>query len=171
MRRGAGSGGPAEVLQLTVNRKPRSIPRLPSRTLLEVLRIELGLTGAKHGCGEGECGACTVLLAGEPVRSCQVKVHDVGDREVVTVEGLASDGALNPVQRAFAELGAFQCGFCTPGMVVAATALLRRNPHPSEVEVRAAMDGNVCRCCGYSRILRAITRATKLSAAGPQGSP
>ena len=162
--------GSGDAVRLTVNGRSLHVPRQPSRTLLEVLRLELELTGAKRGCGEGECGACTVLLSGEPVRACQVKLHDVGEREVVTVEGLARDGGLTPVQRAFAEMGAFQCGYCTPGMVVTATALLRRTPHPSDAEVRTAMDGNICRCCGYPRILRAIARAVELTAAPAEGS-
>ncbi len=134
-----------------------------TRSLLSILRDELGLTGTKYGCGEGQCGACTVLVAGEPVRACQLSVEEVGARPVLTVEGLAPDTTLNPVQRAFAELGAFQCGFCTPGMVMTATALLRRNPAPSEAEIRSALETNVCRCGGYARILRAVERAAELA--------
>ncbi len=156
--------GPA--VDLEVNGAPVSAPRRPERTLLQLLRIELGLTGTKLGCGEGECGACTVLLDGEPVRACQVAVDGLDGVRVVTVEGLRRDGRLSPVQAAFAELGAFQCGYCTPGMVVSATALLRRRPHPSEAEVRAALTGNLCRCCGYPRILAAVQRAAELAEAG-----
>lgn len=159
--------GPAT--RLRVNGRPVEVPRGPDRTLLDVLRVDLGLTGTKFGCGEGACGACMVLLGGRPVRSCQVSVRDLEGLEVTTVEGLARDGRLNPVQRAFVELGAFQCGFCTPGMVVSATALLARNPVPSEEEIREAMEGNVCRCCGYPRILRAIERASELSRQGGEG--
>jgi aerobic-type carbon monoxide dehydrogenase small subunit (CoxS/CutS family) len=163
MDEGSSTAGPSASLHLKVNGQSLVIPRWPRRSLLEVLRLELSLTGVKFGCGEGQCGACTVLLGSEAVRSCQVDVADLGGRTVVTVEGLAPKGALNPVQRAFVELGAFQCGFCTPGMVVAATALLNRNPHPSEAEIREAMEGNLCRCCGYARILRAIHWAAELS--------
>ncbi len=153
-------------IRLRVNGEDRPLPRRPSRTLLSALRIDLGLTGTKYGCGEGECGACTVLLAGVPVRSCQVLVQEVGDRDVTTVEGLAPEGQLNAVQRAFVELGAFQCGFCTPGMVVHATALLRDKPNPSEEEVRAALEGNLCRCGGYSRILEAVRLAARTTTEG-----
>ncbi|HYA10853.1 MAG TPA: (2Fe-2S)-binding protein [Thermoplasmata archaeon] len=161
-------GGPKTALrtgptvELRVNGAPARFPRNPERSLLHVLRLELGLTGTKYGCGEGECGACTVLLDGHPVRSCQVQVVDLDGASVVTVEGLRQGGRLNEVQRAFAELGAFQCGFCTPGMVVSATALLRENPRPTDAEIRSALDGNVCRCCGYSRILAAVRRASEL---------
>lgn len=150
-------------VSLRVNGSARSIPRDPDRSLLTVLRGDLGLTGTKYGCGEGECGACTVLVDGAPVHACQVPIGEVGQREVTTVEGLARDGVLNPVQVAFAELGAFQCGFCTPGMVVSVTALLQSNPSPSEDEIRAALEGNLCRCCGYGRILRAVERAVAVT--------
>jgi aerobic-type carbon monoxide dehydrogenase small subunit (CoxS/CutS family) len=135
----------------------------PDRPLLIVLRNELGLTGTKYGCGEGVCGSCTVLLDDRVVRSCQVRLHEVEGREATTVEGLARDGVLTPVQRAFVELGAFQCGYCTPGMVLAATGLLRANPMPSRAEIVSAMDGNLCRCGGYARILRAVERAAELA--------
>jgi aerobic carbon-monoxide dehydrogenase small subunit len=128
---------------------------------LLALRDDLGLTGAKLGCGEGECGACTVLLDGRPVRSCQVPVHEAAGREVVTVEGLAPSGELTDVQRAFVEVGAFQCGYCTPGFIIRVTALLAEDPDPSEAAVRAALQGNICRCGGYSRILRAVDRARR----------
>lgn len=158
---------PASVggIRLTLNGRAVAVAGAPERSLLEILRYELDLTGTKYGCGEGECGACTVLLDGEPARSCQVPVSELEGATVVTVEGLAAGGHLNAVQRAFAELGAFQCGFCTPGMVVRATALLDRRPHPTEAEVRAAMDPDLCRCGGYARILKAVRRA----AAGPGG--
>jgi aerobic-type carbon monoxide dehydrogenase small subunit (CoxS/CutS family) len=149
-------------LRLRVNGTRQRVPQRPDRSLLGVLRQELGLTGTKYGCGEGECGSCTVLVDGNPVRSCQTMVSEVVGRDVTTIEGLASDGRLNPVQRAFAEAGAFQCGYCTPGMVVSATALLRRNPSPSRDEIEAALEGNLCRCCGYTRILAAVQRATTL---------
>lgn len=157
-------------VRVKVNGSVRSARRDPDRSLLAFLRNDLGLTGTKYGCGEGECGACTVLLDGDPVRACQVRIGEVGERAVTTVEGLAKDGVLNPVQRAFAEIGAFQCGFCTPGMVVSATALLRTNRSPSRVEIRKALEGNLCRCCGYTRILRAVERASELAVEG-RGTP
>jgi isoquinoline 1-oxidoreductase len=132
---------------------------------LFVLRDELGLTGAKPGCGEGECGACTVLLDGEPVRACQVHLSEVSGRTVRTVEGLAAGGLLHPVQQAFLEVGAFQCGYCTAGMVMSAVALLEHEPDPDDAQVREALHPNVCRCCTYPRILRAVHRAAEL--AGP----
>jgi aerobic-type carbon monoxide dehydrogenase small subunit (CoxS/CutS family) len=152
-------------VRFTLNGAPADLDPRGERNLLEVLRIDLGLTGTKYGCGEGECGACTVLLDGDAVRACQVEARSVAGREVVTVEGLAPAGRLSPVQKAFADLGAFQCGFCTPGMVVATTALLRKDPAPSEAQVREALDGNLCRCCGYARILQAVARASELTRA------
>jgi len=153
------------TLELKVNGATFRVGRSPERSLLELLRLDLHLTGAKYGCGEGECGACTVLLDGSPVRACQVEVDQLDGASVVTVEGLREDGRLNAVQRAFAEAGAFQCGFCTPGMVVSATALLRRNPRPSPAEVRAALEGNLCRCCGYTRILATVRHASEIAEA------
>ncbi|EQD25760.1 carbon monoxide dehydrogenase, small subunit, partial [mine drainage metagenome] len=131
-----------------VNGAPRTVHSPPGRPLLAVLREELDLTGTKYGCGEGECGACTVLVDGLPVRACQVRVGEVGDRAITTVEGLARDGRLSPVQRAFLERGPFQCGFCTPGMLVAVTALLKARPSPSRAEAAEALEGNLCRCGG-----------------------
>jgi aerobic-type carbon monoxide dehydrogenase small subunit (CoxS/CutS family) len=149
-------------LTLLVNGRTTRVPESPDRPLLAVLRHDLGLTGTKYGCGEGQCGSCTVLLDRVPARSCQVPLSEVGGREVRTVEGLARGGRLSPVQRAFAETGAFQCGYCTPGMVVLTSALLATNPSPTREEVVAALDGNLCRCCGYVRILRAVDRAAEL---------
>jgi len=154
------------TIPLRVNGRAEAVPLLPERSLLAALRYDLGLTGSKYGCGEGECGACTVLLDGAAVRACQIPLAEVGDRDVVTIEGLAApSGELSPVQRAFAEVGAFQCGFCTPGMVVAATALLARKSAPSREEIEAALEGNLCRCGGYLRILKAVERATALRGA------
>lgn len=158
------------TIEVRLNGASIRLARNPERSLLYALRFELGLTGTKYGCGEGECGACTVLLEGIPVRSCQVTVDQLEGASVVTVEGLATGGRPNAVQRAFAELGAFQCGFCTPGMVVSATALLRTNPRPSNAEIRAALEGNLCRCCGYTRILAAVRRASALAASEPLGA-
>jgi len=157
------------TVQLTVNGEAVQTGRGGRRTLLQLLRYELGLTGTKFGCGEGECGSCTVLLDGSAVRACQVEVDQLDGTEVVTVEGLGREGQLTPVQRAFVELGAFQCGFCTPGMIVASTALLRQNPRPTEPEIRSALEGNLCRCCGYTRILAAVRRASELSDEGRGG--
>jgi nicotinate dehydrogenase subunit B len=132
------------------------------RTLLEFLREGLGLTGTKYGCGEGSCGACTVLAGGEPVRACQLRAAEVAGRGVTTIEGLGRDGDLHPVQRAFVELGAMQCGFCVPGMVLETAALLARNADPDDAEVTSALADHLCRCCGYSRIRRAVHRAAEL---------
>jgi len=152
--------------RLRVNGTERTVPAEPDRSLLASLRNDLDLTGTKYGCGEGECGSCTVLLDGVAVRACQIRISEVGHREVVTVEGLSRESALSPVQAAFAELGAFQCGFCTPGMIVRATALLASTPAPSAGEIRAALEGNLCRCGGYPRILRAVLRAAEIAQEG-----
>jgi len=157
---------PATTVRLHVNGEVTNVPSSPDRPLLAVLRNELALTGTKYGCGEGECGSCTVLVDGVPVRSCQTSLGEVSGREVITVEGLASGGRLTPVQRAFAELTAFQCGYCTPGMVVRVTALLRTNRSPSRDEIAGALEGNICRCGGYLRILAAVERAAELARAG-----
>jgi nicotinate dehydrogenase subunit B len=149
---------------LIVTGRPRDVSPEPDRSLLVVLREELGLTGAKCGCGEGACGACTVLLDGRPVRSCITPISEAADRSVTTVEGLAAEG-LHPVQQAFLEEGAMQCGYCTPGMVMSAVALLGANPHPDHARTVEAMNGNICRCCAYPRILRAIRRAAEMDPA------
>jgi isoquinoline 1-oxidoreductase len=149
--------------QIVVNGVARDLILDPDRNLLSVLRDEFGLTGAKPGCGEGACGACTVLLDGEPVRACKVGVADTAGHSVTTVEGLASDGRLHPVQRAFVELGAFQCGYCTPGMIMSTVALLARDADPDEARIKTALADNVCRCCTYPRILRAVRRAAELA--------
>jgi carbon-monoxide dehydrogenase small subunit len=128
-------------------------------TLLEMLRDTLVLTGTKNGCSAGECGACTVMLDGEPVNSCMVLAVEADGHEVVTVEGLAHDGQLDPIQRAFIEAGGTQCGFCTPGILISARALLNRNPSPTEYEIRDALVGNLCRCTGYLRIIEAVKQA------------
>jgi isoquinoline 1-oxidoreductase len=150
-----------QVPRIIVNGGEHEVPLEPDRSLLHVLREELDLTGAKYGCGEGACGACTVLLDGEPVRACTTQIGEVGDRRVTTVEGLAAGGALHRVARAFAEVGAMQCGYCTPGMVVAAAALLAKTSQPDDARIREALAGNVCRCGAYPRIVRAIRRASE----------
>jgi aerobic-type carbon monoxide dehydrogenase small subunit (CoxS/CutS family) len=148
------------TLLLRVNGRDQAVAVLPERSLLVALRYDLDLTGTKYGCGEGECGACTVLLDGIAARACQVPLSEAAGREIVTIEGLAGpSGELSRVQRAFVEVGAFQCGFCTPGMIVAATALLSREPAPSRDEIESALEGNLCRCGGYLRIRKAVEQA------------
>ncbi|MEO6572284.1 MAG: (2Fe-2S)-binding protein [Polyangiaceae bacterium] len=147
------------MIRLTVNGTASEVEAPPLARLLDVLRGPMGLTGTKEGCGEGECGACSVLLDGVPVNSCLVAAGQCVGREVVTVEGLKLGEALTPLQRCFIDDGGAQCGICTPGMLVAAESLLRSNPRPSEDEVRDAIAGNLCRCTGYQRIVDAILHA------------
>ena len=131
-----------------------------NRTLLQAIRDDLGLTGTKEGCGVGECGACTVLVDGRPVNSCLALAVEMDGREITTVEGLAKDGVLHPLQQAFMEEGAVQCGFCTPGMLMSAQGLLNKNPFPTEDEIRKAIEGNLCRCTGYDPIVRAVQKSS-----------
>ncbi|MGQ9653348.1 MAG: (2Fe-2S)-binding protein [Thermodesulfobacteriota bacterium] len=152
------------LITLIVNDQQYEIAVLPHRTLLQVLREDLGLTGAKHGCGLGECGACTVLVDGLPVNSCLMLAIQAHGCKVTTIEGLASDGRLHPLQEAFVEHGAIQCGFCTPGMILSAKALLDKNPRPTEEEIRGAISGNLCRCTGYQKIVEAIELASRTMA-------
>ncbi len=147
------------LVTLRVNGEPRTIAAEPHHTLLEVLREELDLTGTKHGCELGECGACTVLVDGVPVLSCLTLPALVGDAEVTTVEGLATGERLDPLQTAFAEEGAAQCGYCTPGMLMAAKALLDQTPRPTREQIAMAISGNLCRCTGYTAIYEAIEKA------------
>jgi len=170
-RAGATVAPPSRRSQLRVNGIDRPIPLDRDRSLLYVLREELGLTGTKYGCGEGECGACKVLVDGVAVRSCITPVAEAVGRSITTIEGLAEGDRLHPVQQAFADAGAFQCGYCIPGMVIAAVSLLATNPHPTEEEVRTAMNGNVCRCCGYLRIIEAVEKAALLSRGAGGGTP
>lgn len=146
---------------LTVNGIAYPVEIEPHHSLLSVLRTEIGLTGTKEGCDDSECGACMVLLDGRPLNSCSYLALQAGGRDVTTVEGLATDGDLHPLQRAFLEEGGVQCGFCTPGMLISATALLQANPNPSEHDVRVALGGNLCRCTGYGKILSAVLRAAQ----------
>ncbi len=155
------------VLQMTVNGRPVTLNVPDERSLSEVLRVDLGLTGTKVGCGEGVCGSCTVLVNGRPVRSCITPARKVQGAEVLTIEGLARDGKLTPLQEAFIAHGALQCGFCTPGMIMAATALLKRSPHPTEEEIRRALRANLCRCTGYISIIAAIQAAADKSTVSP----
>jgi len=153
------------VINLTINGGLEQV-RVPSNmTLMRMLREGLALTGTKNGCSAGECGACTVLLNGEPVNSCMVLAAECDGAEVITVEGLAVDGQLSPVQAAMVQAGAVQCGFCTPGVLITARALLDRNPDPSEDEISEALVGNLCRCTGYLRIIESIQQAARLKAA------
>jgi isoquinoline 1-oxidoreductase len=155
------------TIRLNVNGAEHEIEAEREWRLLSVLRDELGLTGAKYGCGEGECGACTVLVDGEAVRSCLPPAGDFEGRAITTIEGLARGGALHPVQRAFSEIGAMQCGFCTPGMILTTTALLAANPNPGPAEIRDGLARNICRCCTYPRIERAVSRAAELFKTSP----
>ncbi len=147
---------------LRVNGEPRTVAFPAHHTLLEVLREELGLPGTKHGCELGECGTCTVLVDGRPVLSCLVLAAEVEGQAIATVEGLASGGDLHPLQACFADLGAAQCGYCTPGILMAARALLAENAAPTRDEIRAALAGNLCRCTGYWKILEAVEGAAAL---------
>lgn len=145
-----------QMIRMTVNGQPVELTVEPYRTLLDVLRDELDLTGAKKGCDRGDCGACTVLLDGKPVTSCMMLAVQADGHRITTIEGLGAGGRLHPVQQAFVDHGAVQCGFCTPGMVLAAVALLEENPQPTEAEVRDAIAGNLCRCTGYAKIVDAV---------------
>ncbi|MEW6661605.1 MAG: (2Fe-2S)-binding protein [Bacillota bacterium] len=148
-----------QTITFTLNGLPVELVVDPGARLVDVLREELDLTGTKEGCGQGECGACTVLVDGQAVNSCLVLVGQVQGREVITVEGLAKDGILDPLQEAFITEGAVQCGYCTPGMLLSAKALLMKNPFPSEEEIKEAIAGNLCRCTGYVKIVKAIQTA------------
>lgn len=148
-----------ELIALRVNGEVYEVAVPVYKTLLEVLREDLNLTGTKHGCELGECGTCTVLVNGQPVLSCLVLPIEVVGKEITTVEGLARNGQLHPLQVAFAELGAAQCGYCTPGILVTAAALLESNPQPSRQQIKEALAGNLCRCTGYIKILDAVERA------------
>lgn len=148
-------------ITITVNGQTETHQVPSNLTLLHLLREQMGLTGTKNGCEAGECGACTVLVEGEPVNSCLVLAVELDGREITTIEGLASNGKLTPLQQAFADLNAVQCGYCTPGVLLAATALLRRNPKPTEEDIQRALVGNLCRCTGYQRIIDAIIQASR----------
>ena len=156
-------------INLIVNEQPRCIDVEPQTTLLDVLREQLGLTGAKRGCDEGDCGACSVLLDGEVVNACLVLAIRLEGRRVDTVEGCLTGGSLNRLQEAFVEKGALQCGFCGPGMIMSAQALLSKNPTPSEPEVRRALTGNLCRCTGYAKIVQAVQSVGQSMLEGQNG--
>ncbi len=150
------------TIRLAVNGRSYTIDVDPKTSLLSVLREQLDLTGSKYGCGEGQCGACTVLIDGRPQRSCITRVGVVAQKQITTIEGLADGDQLHPVQEAFLDAGAMQCGYCTSGMIMSAVGLLRRNPDPKESDIVDFMDGNVCRCGTYPRIVTAIQKAAKV---------
>ena len=150
------------LTELWVNRACIRIDADPEASLLSVLREQTNLTGAKYGCGEGQCGACTVLLDGSPVRSCLTPMRAVAGRQITTIEGLEDQGQLHPVQEAFLEMGALQCGYCTPGMILSGVGLLNKNPNPTREEVLRFMQGNICRCGAYPRILAAMEKAAAI---------
>jgi len=145
-----------KTISVTVNGAEHTLTIPPDRVLLDMLRENLGLTGTKRGCGNGECGACSVIMDGVLVNSCLVPAMKANGSEILTVEGLGDEGGLHPIQEAFLEKGAVQCGFCTPGMLLAAKSLLDQNPHPSLEEIKTAISGNLCRCTGYTKIIEAI---------------
>jgi len=151
----------ATAVQFTVNGKAQRVETDARRTLLDVLREDLGLIGTKYGCGEGQCRACTVLLDGKAVQSCQTTMDEVGGRKIETIEGLANGARLHPVQQAFVAESAMQCGYCVPGMIMATVGLLRRNSAPTQAEIIAGLNGNLCRCCGYVNIIKAVERAAQ----------
>ena len=148
-------------IKLTVNGKLHELTIKPWRTLLEVIRDELGLTGTKEGCGIGECGACTVIMNGNAVNSCLVLAAEANGKEILTIEGLADGDKLHPIQEAFINHGGMQCGFCTSGMILSSKVLLERNPNPSEEEIRKGISGNFCRCTGYTKVIESIKEASK----------
>jgi aerobic-type carbon monoxide dehydrogenase small subunit (CoxS/CutS family) len=156
------------VTELSVNGRTARIDADPARSLLSVLRDDLALTGAKYGCGEGQCGACTVLVDGLPVRSCTTKVGSVAGKKIATIEGLEQAGELHPLQHAFLDAGAMQCGYCSCGMIMSAAALLQNNPNPSRDEIVRFMNGNICRCGTYQRIVSAISKAALVMKGGGQ---
>ena len=148
-------------IRFVLNGRPVTLETDPERTLLWVLRTDLGLTGTKYGCGEGICGSCTVVVDGSAVRSCETALKEVAGKTVTTIEGLAHGDELHPLQKAFVEHGGFQCGYCTPGMIMNAVGLLAKHPHPSRAEIVAGMDNNLCRCGAHQRIVAAVGAAAK----------
>jgi carbon-monoxide dehydrogenase small subunit len=154
-----------QLIELSVNGESYELAVEPQATLLEVLRNDLGLTGTKEACGTGECGSCTVLIDGRPVLSCLTLALDCTGQDIVTIEGLAEGERMSPVQQAFQDCGAIQCGFCTPGMVLSATALLEENSRPTEEQIRKALEGHLCRCTGYNKIIEAVNKAAGQMAA------
>jgi carbon-monoxide dehydrogenase small subunit len=149
------------LINLKVNGKNHELAVDANQTLVDLLRYDLGLTGTKKGCGTGECGSCTVIFNGKPVNSCLVLAIQANGAEILTIEGLKPPQGLHPLQQAFVEKGAIQCGFCTPGMILSANNLLQRNPNPTEAEIRTALSGNLCRCTGYQKIVEAVQSVNK----------
>ncbi|HEX4951542.1 MAG TPA: (2Fe-2S)-binding protein [Blastocatellia bacterium] len=156
----------AETISLNINGSRHAVAAVPDRTLLGVLRCELDLTGSKYGCGEGQCGACTVLVNGVAQRSCLTSVQAAVNKTITTIEGLEQNGKLHPLQEAFLEVAAFQCGYCTSGMILSALALLQKNPNPTEAEIVHAMQGNICRCGTFPRIVTAVQKAAQTMKGG-----
>lgn len=150
-----------KLITLNVNGKEYELAVAPERTLTQVLRDDLGLFGTKEGCGVGDCGACTVIMDGKPVNSCLILAVQAAGSEITTIEGIFGPDGLHPVQKAFVDFGAIQCGFCTPGMILSAKSLLDTNPEPTEDEIRQALSGNLCRCTGYQKIVEAVQEAAK----------
>jgi len=150
-----------KLIRLSINGRHYDLAVPPNRTLVDLLRYDLKLTGTKKGCDEGDCGSCTVLLDGRPVNSCLVLAAQANGKSVTTIEGVETDEGLHPIQKAFVENGAIQCGFCTSGMILSGKSLLEKNPNPDELEVRTAISGNLCRCTGYQKIVEAIRAAGK----------
>lgn len=149
-------------IRITVNGEVHELGVEPYRVLVDILREEIGLTGTKKGCGTGDCGSCTILLDGQPVKSCLILAVEADGKEIQTIEGLREGEKLHPLQKAFIHFGAIQCGFCTPGMILAAKALLDRCPHPTEEQAKIAISGNLCRCSGYTKIIEAILKANSM---------
>ena len=149
------------IIELSVNGESSELLVEPQETLLEVLRDHLGLTGTKEACGTGECGSCTVLIGGKPILSCLTLAVECRKQDIVTIEGIAEGNKLSPVQQAFIDSGAIQCGFCTPGMVLSSEVLLKENPNPQEKDIYKALEGNLCRCTGYNKIIEAVHKASK----------
>jgi carbon-monoxide dehydrogenase small subunit len=150
-----------QLVELSINDETYELAVEPQTTLLEILRDHVGLTGTKEACGTGECGSCTVLMAGKPILSCLALAMDCQRQPIITIEGLSEGGKLTTVQQAFLDYGAIQCGFCTPGMVLSSTALLAENPRPSEEEIRKALEGHLCRCTGYNKLIEAVKKAAE----------
>jgi len=150
-----------QVIELSVNGESSEFSVEPQETLLEVLRDHMGLTGTKEGCGTGECGSCTVLIGGKPILSCLTLAVECHKQDIITIEGIAEGNSLSPVQQAFIDCGAIQCGFCTSGMVLSSEVLLKENPNPQEKDIYKALEGNLCRCTGYNKIIEAIHKASK----------
>jgi carbon-monoxide dehydrogenase small subunit len=156
-----------QPIHITINGQLHQIDTDPARPLLEILREDLHLTGTHFGCGQGDCGACSVLLDGKRIFSCSTPISDLDGKSIVTIEGLAQSEQLHPVQQAFLDEGAYQCGYCVSGMIIATVALLNETPHPTDAQIKQGMNGNLCRCCGYEKILSAIRSASsKTVAAG-----